>query len=219
MDRADAAAPGEGAVSPGRSGCQAGRRERRQEERKTQAGQREREAQLRQHAAEVRAQAMSARERAAQAVEAAETALDANQGLVRRAEAAVNRACASTAREQASAARSVNRGEQRPAIRQPDFADLANRVSALRKRTAAAAAQLARTEEQVVRIHDELAACEPGNLHHAASTLLPQSHAGRIVGDRGPACGCASIRLPTIRSGGCRRGSELDDSQAGCLAA
>lgn len=152
MDRAEAAAPREGAASPGRSGRQAGKRER--------------EAQLRQHAAEVRAQAMSARERAAQAVAAAETALDVNQGLVRRAGAALNRACASTAREQASVARSVNRGEQRPAIRQPDFADLANRVSALRKRTAAAAAQLARTEEQVVRIHAELAAREPGNPHH-----------------------------------------------------
>jgi chromosome segregation ATPase len=66
------------------------------------------------------------------------------------------------ARERASAARSAERGEQRPAPLKRDFTDLADRVSALRKRTAAAAARLAETEEQIARVNDELAAREPG---------------------------------------------------------
>ena len=44
-----------------------------------------------------------------------------------------------------------------------DFTDLAVRVSALRDRTAAAAARLAETEEQVARVNDELASRHPGN--------------------------------------------------------
>lgn len=128
----------------------------------TTAPEREREAQLRQRAAEVRARATSVRERATQAVEQAKTVLDANRDLVRRAEAALNRAIAS-AGERTSAAGSTKQGKQHAASRQHDFTDLANHVSALRKRTAAVAAQLAETEEQAARIHDELAAREPGN--------------------------------------------------------
>jgi hypothetical protein len=103
---------------------------------------------------------------AAQAVEQAKTAADASQDRVRRAEAALNRAYARAAREQASAARSANRGEQHPAPRQHNFTDLVGRFSALRKRTAAAAAQLAETEEQSAHMFDELAACDPGNPEH-----------------------------------------------------
>ena len=79
------------------------------------------------------------------------------------AEAALNRAYASAARERASAARSVKQGEQHPAPSKRDFTGLADRVSALRERTAAAADRLAETEEQVARVNDELAAREPGN--------------------------------------------------------
>jgi hypothetical protein len=82
---------------------------------------------------------------------------------MRRAEAALNRAYASDARERASAARSVKRGEQHPAPSARDFTDLADRVSALRERTATAAARLAETEEPVARVHDRLAAREPEN--------------------------------------------------------
>jgi hypothetical protein len=85
-----------------------------------------------------------------------ETGLAANQDRVRRAEAALSR-------EQASAARSVTRSGQHPAARYRDVTDLADRVSALRKRTAAAAVRLASAEEQAARIYDELAAREPGN--------------------------------------------------------
>jgi hypothetical protein len=80
---------------------------------------------------------------------------------VRRAEAALNRAYAHAARQRASEARSVKRGEQ-----QRDFTDLADHVSALRERTAAAAARLAETEELVARIHDSLASHNPGNPEH-----------------------------------------------------
>jgi hypothetical protein len=60
----------------------------------------------------------------------------------------------------------VTRGGQHPAPRRRDFTDLADRVSALRKRTEAAAARLASAEEQAARIYDELAARDPGNPEH-----------------------------------------------------
>ena len=168
-------APWGDAASPDRSGRQAGERERGLEEREHQADAREREAdqreerleeqtaRLRQRAVEVRSRARSVRGQAAQAVEQAETVLDGSQDRVRRAEAAVRRAYAGAARVRASAARSVKRGEQHPASQQRDFADLVDRLSTLRGRTAAAAARLAETEEQVARINDELAARDPGN--------------------------------------------------------
>ena len=49
---------------------------------------------------------------------------------------------------------------------QYDFTELVGRVAALRKRTAAAAARLAETEEQVARTQDGLAFREPGNPEH-----------------------------------------------------
>jgi len=85
---------------------------------------------------------------------------------VRRAEAALSRAYANATRKRATIARSVKRGDQRPARQQRDFTDLADRVSALRQRTAEAAALLAATEEHAAHIFDELAAREPGNPEH-----------------------------------------------------
>lgn len=166
MDRAEGTAAGRDAAPPGCSGRRAGERARRLDEREHQADERDRDAQLRQHAAELRARAASIRGRAAQAVERAETVLDACQDHVRRAEAMLSPAYASAAREQANVARAVKRGEQHPAPSQPDFTDLAGRVSELRKRTAKAAADLVKTEEQVARIHDELAARERGSPRH-----------------------------------------------------
>jgi len=182
MDRVDATAHGGDDASPGRSGRHLGERERRLEERERQADERERQAderereadkreerlaergtQLRQHAAELRARGRSVREQASQAVEEANTVLEASLDHMRRTEAALDRAYASAAREQANIARAVMRGQQHPAPQQRDLTDLANRVSALRKRTAAAAARLAETEELVAHVHDELAAREPGN--------------------------------------------------------
>jgi hypothetical protein len=115
---------------------------------------------------ELRARGTKARKQAEQAVEQAEAALDANQDRVRRAEAALGRACARAARRRANVARSVRQGEQRPVPQQHDFTGLVGRVSAMRNRTVAAAAQLARTEEQVARTQDELAARDPGNPEH-----------------------------------------------------
>jgi len=115
---------------------------------------------------ELRARAASVREEAAQAVAQAEIVLDACRDRVRRAEAALNRAYAGAARERANVARSVKRGEQRPEPQQRDFTDMADRASALRQRTAAAAAGLAKTEEQAARVLDELAARDPGNPEH-----------------------------------------------------
>jgi len=92
--------------------------------------------------------------------------LNANQDWVRRTEAALDRAYARAARQRANVARSVRQGAQRPAPQPQDVTDLAGRVSAMRKRTAAAAAQLAKTEEQVARIQDQLAARDPGNPEH-----------------------------------------------------
>ncbi len=180
MDRTEAAAPGGDAASSGRSERQTGERERRLEEREHQvaereheadereheADERERAAQLRQHTMELRARAASVRERAAQAVEAANTVLEASLDHMRRAEAAFDRAYASAARERARIVRAVMRGQQHPAPRQRDLTDLFDRVSELRRRTAAAAARLAETEELVAHVHDELAAREPGNPEH-----------------------------------------------------
>ena len=118
---------------------------------------------LKQQTVELRARATSVRERAEQAVERAEAILNANQDRTRRAEAALSRAYARTARQQANVARSVRQDEQRPVPQQSDLTELADRVSALRKRTAAAAARLALTEEHVARTYDELASRDPGN--------------------------------------------------------
>jgi len=189
MDGAEGTAPGRDAASPGRSGRQADERERRADERERRADEREREADERERQADerereaderereadereerleeqttrLRQRAAELRARAAQAVDQAETVLDASRDRVRRAEAALNRAHAGAARKRATAARSVKRGERHPAPPRRDFTDLAVRVSALRDRTAAAAARLAETEEQVARINDELASRDPGN--------------------------------------------------------
>jgi fused signal recognition particle receptor len=160
-DRAEGTAPGRDAASPDRSEHQADEREREADEREERLE--EHGARLRQHAVEVRAQVESVCERAAQAVEEAQTVLEASEDRVLRAEAALDRAYADAARKRASAARPVKQGEQHPAPQQRDLTDLAGRISALRERTAAAAARLAETEEQVVRVHDELAARDPGN--------------------------------------------------------
>jgi len=165
MDRAEATAPGGDDASPDRNGRQADEREREADDRERTAPRR--------RAVELRAQATSVRERAAQAVEEAEIVLDATRDRLRRAEAALNRAYANAARKRASIARSVKRGEQHPASQQRDFTYLANRVSALRKRTAEAAAQLARTEVHAARILDELAAREPGNPNTSAWPAKP----------------------------------------------
>ncbi len=182
MDRAEGTAlPGD-AASPGRRGRQPDERMRRLEERERQVAEREREAderereadnreerleergaRLRQQAAELRAHGRNVRERAVQAVEGANTALDASQDRMRRAEAALGRAYARAARERASTARSMKRGEHQPPLPQREFTGLADHVSELRERTAAAAARLAVTEEQVARVYDELAARDPGN--------------------------------------------------------
>jgi hypothetical protein len=123
-------------------------------------------ARLRQHAEELHARGTRLRAQAEQAVEQAEAVLDTSQDRVRRAEAALDRAYAHANRQRANAARSVRQSEQRPVPQQHDFTDLVGRVSAMRKRTAAAAAQLARTEEQVSRIQDDLASRDPGNPEH-----------------------------------------------------
>jgi len=190
----EATAPGGDAASPAPSGRQVGDRERRLEEREHrvaerereadereheaaerereaderehEADEREREAQLRQRAVQLRARAAIVRQETAQAVAEAETILGACRDRVRRAEAALNRAYVGAARERANVARSVKRGEQRPVPQQRDFTDMADRVSALRQRTAAAAAGLAKTEEQAARVLDELAARDPGNPEH-----------------------------------------------------
>jgi len=112
---------------------------------------------------ELRARGTSVRERAAEAGEQAKAALDANQHRIRRAEAALKRAYAGADRDQASAARLVNPAELNPPLQQRNFANLADRVSALRHQTAAAAAHLAETEEQAARIYDGLAASKPGH--------------------------------------------------------
>ena len=145
---------------------EADEREHEADEREHEADEREHEAQLRQRAVELRARAASVREEAAQAVAQAEIVLDACRDRVRRAEAALNRAYARAARERASDVRSATRGEQHPPPRQHDFTDLVGRFSALRKRTAAAAAQLAETEEQSARMFDDLSARGPGNPEH-----------------------------------------------------
>lgn len=80
-----------------------------------------------------------------------------------RAEAALNRAYAHVARARARDSRAIWLGEQRPTGSHVEFGELIARVAALRERTAAAAAQLADSEEVVARVHDGLAAREPGN--------------------------------------------------------
>jgi hypothetical protein len=57
-------------------------------------------------------------------------------------------------------------GKPRPVPQRHDFTELVGRVSALRKRTAAAAARLAETEQQVARTQDGLAFRDPGNPEH-----------------------------------------------------
>jgi chromosome segregation ATPase len=182
MDRAGGTAPGGGAASPDRPGHQIAEREQRLQEREHQADERERQAderereadereerlqeraaRLRQHSVELRARMISTREQADQAVEQSKAVLDASENRVRRAEAMLKRAYARDARERANLARSIQLCEQHPVHRPVDVTVLAGRVSALRERTAAAAAQLAKSEELVARVHDELAARDPGN--------------------------------------------------------
>ena len=155
MDRAEGTAPGGDAASS--------QREREADERQAWPQDTTR---LRQHAVELRARGTRARGQAEQAVEQAEAVLDANQDRVRRAEAALDRARTRAARQRTNLARSMRHGEQRPAPQQHDFTDLVGRVLAMRRRTAAAAAQLAQTEEQVARTQDDLAARDPGNPEH-----------------------------------------------------
>ena len=150
-------------------------REQRLQEREREADEREREAdererrlreravRLRQRAVELRAQGNEVRERAEQAVDQANTVLDASRNRARRAEATIHRASARAGRERANVARSAGRGAGRPVYRQQDLAELVSRFSALRARTAAAAAKLADNEEEVARFHDELASHEPAN--------------------------------------------------------
>ena len=180
MDRTEATAHPGGAASPGRSERQVGERleerEHQIDEREREADEREREAdereehlqeraaRLRQHAVKLRARGMDIRGQAEQAVERAAAVLRASQDRMRRAEAALGREYARAARQQANVARSVWQGEQRPVPQQRDVTDRIARVSAMRKRTAAAAARLAETEQQAARILDELAARDPGNL-------------------------------------------------------
>jgi hypothetical protein len=163
MDRAEGTVSGGNAAIPGRSGRQAGAREREADERERLQ---ERGARLRQQAAELRAQAARAYQRAVQALEQAEAVLEAAEDRARRAEAAVTGAYVRAARERAGDARSAQRGEQYPDPRQHDFADLADYLSALRKKTAAAAARFAEVEEHAARVHDERASSDPGNPEH-----------------------------------------------------
>jgi HEPN domain-containing protein len=75
----------------------------------------------------------------------------------------LDRAYARDARQWESVARAVQRGDQRPGPRQHNLTELTDRVTAVRNRTAAAAAQLVNEEEQIARINDELASHDPGN--------------------------------------------------------
>jgi len=143
-------------------------REREADEREREANEREqrlreRAVRLRQRAVELRARGDDARERAEQAVDQANAVLDVTRNCGRRAEATINRASARAARERANVARSARRGARHPVYRQQDSAELADRFSALRKRTAAAAAQLAENEEEIARVHDKLASHQPAN--------------------------------------------------------
>ncbi len=174
MDRADRAAAGGGAEPAGHGAEQGGERERRLADRGDRAAGREREAderetyerQLRKHAAELRASGASLREQAEQAVEQAKAVLEASQDRVRRAGAGLRQAHVSAAPEQASVAGRAEPGNRHPFPRQREFAGLADRVSALRRRTAVAAARLASAEEEAARIFDEPAAREPGHPEH-----------------------------------------------------
>ena len=123
----------------------------------------ERAARLRRRAEELRARGDDVRERAEQAIEQANAVLDATRDRARRAGGTINRGYARAARERANVARSARRCARHPVYRQQDFAELADRFSALRKRTAAAAALLAHNEEKIARFHDELASHEPAN--------------------------------------------------------
>jgi len=136
-------------------------REREADEREQRL--RERAVRLRQRAVELRARADDARERAEQAVDQANAVLDVTRNCGRRAEAMINRASARAARERANVAKSARRGAWHPVYRQQDSAELADRFSALRTRTAAAAAQLAENEEEIARVHDTLASHQLAN--------------------------------------------------------
>ena len=123
----------------------------------------ERAARLRRRAEELRARGDDVRERADQAIEQANAVLDATRDRARRAGGTINRGYARAARERANVVRSARRGARHPVYRRQDFAELAGRFSALRERTAAAAALLADNEEKIARFHDELASHEPAN--------------------------------------------------------
>jgi hypothetical protein len=138
---------GDGAGSPGRLTRLGDERGQQLEERA---------AQLRRRSAELLAQVDSARGRAEQAVKHARAILDASRDRVRRAEAVLLRA-------EAQAAGSLELGDRRPAPPAAGVTGMAGRSSALRERTAAAAAQLARCEEITARVHDDLASRDPGN--------------------------------------------------------
>jgi len=156
-------------------------REREADEREQRL--RERAVRLRQRAVELRARGDEVRERAEQAVEQANAVLDVTRDRGRRAEAMINRASARATRERANVARSARRGARHPVYRQQDSAELADRFSALRKRTAAAAAQLAENEEEIARVHDKLASHQPANPEYVrlANEAREAAHRAREI--------------------------------------
>jgi hypothetical protein len=94
-------------------------------------------------------------------IERARATLAATQRRLDRSEAALKRSAEWVARDQAAVDRAVMRAEQELRRLSPVPGELMELAAVLRQQIAVAAADLARTEEELARLHGELAVRDP----------------------------------------------------------
>jgi hypothetical protein len=145
-------------------------RETTADEREVRADERERVADEREHKADTRQQRMDAlgssvadRRRAGlEAIERARVLMSETAERLDRREAAINREAARDDRGQSEVNRATARSAQEQAGQLPDPRGLVERAEVLRRQLLTVAGSLARAEEEVAQIHDELAERDPG---------------------------------------------------------
>jgi hypothetical protein len=140
------------------------------DERERQADVRERQAEVRERQADTRRKRMNElgssvadRRRAGlEAIERARLLISDTAERLDRGEAAIHRGAASDGRGQSEIDRAAARSARESAGQLPDPRGPADRAEFLRRRLLAVAGSLARAEEEVAQIHEELAERDPG---------------------------------------------------------
>ena len=141
-------------------------RERKADRREAEADRRQREADEREQDLDDRGQALdlavdTLQQRTLETIERSRALLTVSADRLNRQEAAVGRAQARRGRHQAEAERASAESERDLAAWQPDPSKQPERAEALRKQAVAAIEAFAMTEEEIARIHEELAASRP----------------------------------------------------------